>query len=151
VISYSKTSFAGLPQFFSDDAELDSSIFGGADITQRDTPLGELATVSLEDLVTVDGPLRAFTLLVPKTRLSMGDEVFFDTLGIETIGSAVRFVPSAPRVVPTYRSPCGICGVGDNTRLSVRDIRNRSPGRRFAYPGTTKELELTIICADPRS
>lgn len=103
VVSYSRTSFAGVPQFSYKDAELELS-FSGADIARQDTPLGELVTVTLENLVPVDGPLRTFTLVVPKTRLSRGDEVSFDTLGIETIESPARVVPSSPVVLQTHRS-----------------------------------------------
>lgn len=103
VISYSTTSLAGVPQFSYQDAGLDLS-FSGEDITRQDTPLGELVTVTLEDLIPVDGPRRTFTLLVPAVRLTMGDQVSFDTLGIETITSLGRFVPSSPQALQTYRS-----------------------------------------------
>ncbi len=103
VISYSRTSFTGEPRFSYKDGELNLN-FSGKDIAQQDTPLGEIVTVTLENLVPVDGPLRTFTLLVPKIRLRMGDPVAFDTLGIETITSAGRFVPPSPRVLQTYRS-----------------------------------------------
>ncbi len=65
VISYSTTSLTGVPQFSYKDAELDLS-FSGDDITRKETPLGEIVTVTLENLVPVDGPLRTFTLLVPE-------------------------------------------------------------------------------------
>lgn len=103
VISYSRTSFAGVPQFSYKDGELELN-FSGTDIARQDTSLGELVTVTLEDLIPVDGPRRTFTLLVPKTRLRMGDEVSFDTLGIETIEIPARIVPQSPRAVQTYRS-----------------------------------------------
>lgn len=103
VISYSTTSLAGVPQLSYQDAGLDLS-FSGEDITRQDTPLGELVTVTLEDLIPVDGPRRTFTLLVPTIRLNLGDQVSFDTLGIETITSLARFVPSTPRAQQTYRS-----------------------------------------------
>jgi hypothetical protein len=103
VIRYSRTSFGGVPQFSYKDAALDLN-FSGDDITRKDTPIGEIVTVTLENLVPADGPLRTFTLLVPKIRLRMGDEVPFDTLGIETIDSSDAFVPPSPRVLQTYRS-----------------------------------------------
>ena len=56
-----------------------------------DTPLGELVTVTLENVV--DAVVRTFTLLVPKIRLSMGDQVDFDTLGIFTSDRSGAFVP----------------------------------------------------------
>lgn len=103
VISYSTTSFGGTPEFSYKDAGLDLS-FSGDDITRQDTPLGELVSVTLEDLIPVDGPRRTFTLLVPKIRLNMGDQVSFDTLGIETTEILPRFVPSNPNALQTYRS-----------------------------------------------
>jgi hypothetical protein len=103
VISYSRTSFGGVPQFSYKDAELDLN-FSGDDITREDTPLGEIVTVTLENLVPVDGPLRTFTLLVPKVRLRRDDQVSFDTLGIETIDSSAGFAPPSPRVLQAYRS-----------------------------------------------
>ncbi|MGH3939017.1 MAG: hypothetical protein ACRDTG_10370 [Pseudonocardiaceae bacterium] len=103
VISYSKTSFGGVPLFSYKDAELDLN-FSGDDITRQDTPLGEIVTITLENLVPVDGPLRTFTLLVPTIRLSMGDQVSFDTLGIETIDSSAGFAPPTPSSLLTYRS-----------------------------------------------
>jgi hypothetical protein len=103
VIGYSRTSFAGVPLFSYKDAELDLD-FRGDDITRQDTALGEIVTVTLENLVPVDGALRTFTLLVPKIRMRRGDEVSFDTLGIETIDSSAEFAPPSPRVLQVYRS-----------------------------------------------
>ncbi|MGH3693766.1 MAG: hypothetical protein ACRDRX_07205 [Pseudonocardiaceae bacterium] len=103
VISYSRTSFTGEPRFSYKDGELDFN-FSGKDIAQQDTPLGEIVTVTLEDLVPVDGPRRTFTLLVPAIRMRRGEEISFDTLGIETITSSGRFAPPSPRVLQTYRS-----------------------------------------------
>ena len=103
MISYSATSLTGVPQLSYEDAELDLN-FSGDDITRQDTCLGEIVTVTLKNLVPVDGPLHTFTLLVPKTRLSMGDQVSFDTLGIEMIESAARLTPPSPRVLQVYRS-----------------------------------------------
>lgn len=103
VISYSTTSFGGVARFSYKDAGLELS-FSGDDITRQDTPLGELVSVTLEDLIPVDGPRRTFTLLVPKTRLTMGDQVSFDTLGVETVEILPRIVPSGPRALQTYRS-----------------------------------------------
>lgn len=103
VISYSRTTLIGVPQFSYKDGELDLN-FSGDGITQKDTPLGEIVTVTLENLVPVDGPLRTFTLLVPKIRLSRSDQVSFDTLGIETIDSSAGFPPPSPRALQAYRS-----------------------------------------------
>ncbi|MGH3938254.1 MAG: hypothetical protein ACRDTG_06405 [Pseudonocardiaceae bacterium] len=103
VISYSRTSFAGVPQLSYKDGERDLN-FSGEDISREDTPLGEIVTVTLENLVPADGPLRTFTLLVPKTRLSMNDQVSFDTVGIETIDSSAGFGPPTPGTLQVYRS-----------------------------------------------
>ena len=102
VISYSRTSFTGVPLFSYKDAELDLN-FSGDGITQEDTPLGEIVTVALENTVPVDVPRRTFTLLVPKIRLRMGDQASFDTLGIETVDSSAAFAVSNPRVQQSYR------------------------------------------------
>jgi hypothetical protein len=63
VIKYATTSFTGEPRFSYKDAEL-SLNFNGDEITRQATPLGDLVTVTLKDLVPVDGPRRTFTLLV---------------------------------------------------------------------------------------
>jgi hypothetical protein len=103
VIHYSKSSFAGPPQLSYKDAELDLT-FSGADITQADSPMGELVTVTLENVA--DAFVRTFTLIVPKIRLSMGEQVPFDTLGIETIDRSGAFTlpPGPAGVLQTYRS-----------------------------------------------
>jgi len=65
--------------------------------------VGELVTVTLENVV--DAFVRTFTLLVPKIRLSMGDQVDFDTLGIVTTDRSGAFVapPGPTGVLQTYR------------------------------------------------
>ncbi len=103
VISYSRTSFTGVPRFSYKDGELDLNFIGDG-ITRKDTPVGEIVTVTLENLVPVDGPLRTFTLLVPKIGLRRGEQVSFDTMGIETIDSSGAFAPPSPRVLQVYRS-----------------------------------------------
>lgn len=90
VIHYSRSSIAAIPQFSYKDGELDLS-FSGDDITRQDAPLGEIVTVTLEDVP--DAFVRTFTLLVPKIRLRMGDNVSFNALGIETIDRSGAFVP----------------------------------------------------------
>lgn len=90
VISYSASSIAGVPTFSYKDAERDLQ-FSGDEVARMDTPLGELVTVTLENVV--DAVVRTFTLLVPKIRLSMGDQVDFDTLGIFTSDRSGAFVP----------------------------------------------------------
>jgi hypothetical protein len=103
VIRYSRSSITGEPQFSYQDGELDLS-FSGEDIAWEDTPLGEIVTVTLEDVP--DAFVRTFTLLVPKTRLFVGDQAPFDTLGIETIDRSGAFVPppGPTGVLQIYRS-----------------------------------------------
>ena len=81
VINYSASSIAGVPTFSYKDAEHDLQ-FSGDEVTRIDTPVGELITVTLETVV--DAFVRTLTLLVPRIRLSMGDQVDFETLGILT-------------------------------------------------------------------
>ena len=77
--------------------------FSGDEITRVDVPAGEVVTVTLEDVV--DAFVRTFTLLVPKVRLSMGSEVEFDAVGIETVDRSLAFVgaPGPRGVLQTYR------------------------------------------------
>lgn len=93
----------GEPQFSYKDGELDLS-FSGNDIAREDTLLGEIVTITLK--IAVDVSVRTFTLLVPKIRLRMGDQVSFDTLGIEMINRSGAFVPppGPTGVLQTYRS-----------------------------------------------
>lgn len=103
VIHYSRLSFTGEPRFSYKDGELDLS-FSGADIDQKNTPLGEIVTVTLENVA--DAFVRTFTLLVPRIMLRMGENVSFDTLGIEVIDRSFAFVPppGPTGVLQTYRS-----------------------------------------------
>jgi hypothetical protein len=103
VINYSRTSFTGEPRFSYKDGERDLN-FSGTDISQKNTPLGEIVTVTLENVP--DAFIRTFTLLVPRIMLRMGDDISFDTLGIEVIDRSGAFVPSPgpTGVLQTYRS-----------------------------------------------
>lgn len=102
VISYSRSSIAGVPLFSYKDAERDLDL-SDTDIIRTDSPAGELVTVTLESVV--DAFVRTFTLLVPTIRLRMGDQVDFDTLGIETTDRSGAFVPSPgpSGVLQTYQ------------------------------------------------
>jgi hypothetical protein len=97
VINYSATSIAGVPTFSYKDAERDLQ-FSGNEVARMDTPVGELVTVTLETVV--DAFVRTFTLLVPRIRLSMGDQVDFETLGILTT-NLTGLVPQ-PGLLQTY-------------------------------------------------
>jgi hypothetical protein len=89
-VHYSRSSITGAPLLSYRDATHDLN-FSGADITRTDTPVGELVTVTLDDLP--DAFIRRFTLLVPVVRLRMGDEVEFSAVGIETTDRSGAFVP----------------------------------------------------------
>jgi hypothetical protein len=104
VIHYSRASITGAPLFSYKDGELDVSFSSGDDIARKDTPLGEIVTVTLENVP--DAFIRTLTLLVPKTRLRIDDQVYFDALGIETIDrSGAHVLPPGPtEVLQTYRS-----------------------------------------------
>jgi hypothetical protein len=91
VINYSASSIAGVPTFSYKDAERDLQ-FSGDEVTRIDAPIGELVTVTLETVV--DAFVRTFTLLVPRIRLSMGDQVEFETLGVVTV-NLTGLVPPA--------------------------------------------------------
>lgn len=103
VISYSRSSIAGVPQFSYHDGELDLS-FSGEGITQQGTSLNELVTITLEHVADVS--IRTLTILVPKIRVRVGEEVSFSTLAIETIDRSGAFIapPGPMGVLQTYRS-----------------------------------------------
>jgi hypothetical protein len=77
--------------------------FDGHDIARTETQLGELVTVLVK---RVDDVLvRYFTVIVPKVNLNEGEEVEFDTLGIQTLDRSLAFVepPGPPGVSDAYR------------------------------------------------
>lgn len=102
VINYARTSIGGVPLLTYTDGEGTQS-FSDTEITRVDVIAGELVTVTLQDVV--DAFLRTFTILVPKVQLSMGEEVEFDAVGIETVDRSLAFVPApGPEgVLQTYR------------------------------------------------
>lgn len=102
-ISYSRSSIAGVPQFSYRDGELNLS-FSGEGVTQQDTSLNELVTITLEHVADVF--VRTLTVLVPKIRVRVGEEVSFQTLAIETIDRSGAFIapPGPMGVLQTYRS-----------------------------------------------
>ena len=102
VVSYSRNSIAGVPLLSYSDAEL-SLNFSGPEITQVDSAVGEVVTVTLQDVV--DAFVRTFTLVIPKIRLRLGEEVEFDAIGIETVDRSLAFVPAPgpSGVLQTYR------------------------------------------------
>jgi hypothetical protein len=89
-VHYSRTSITGRPLLTYRDTEHDLS-FSGEDITRTDTPIGELVTVTLDNVP--DAFVRTFTLIVPLIRLQKGDEVEFAALGVVTTDRSGAFVP----------------------------------------------------------
>ncbi len=102
IVSYSRSSIAGIPQLSYADAEQTLN-FSGDELTRVDVTAGELVTVTLQDVV--DGFVRTFTILVPKVQLPQGGEVEFDAVGIETVDRSGAFVgaPGPEGVLQTYR------------------------------------------------
>ena len=90
-VHYSRSSFGGVPLLSYRDTEHDLD-FSDTEIERADTPVGELVTVLLDSVV--DALVRRFTLLVPVIRLSMGGEVEFTALGLETVDRSGAFVPA---------------------------------------------------------
>jgi hypothetical protein len=107
-ISYVRSSITGSPLLAYKDAELDLN-FSDAEVQQapgpqgESSPQGEFVTVRL--VHAVDVFVRTFTLLVPKITLSSGDQVEFETLGLETTDRAAAHVaaPGPSGVLQTYR------------------------------------------------
>jgi hypothetical protein len=101
-INYSRSSITGVPLLSYQDSQLNLQ-FSATEIDRTATPIGELVTVTLENVV--DAYVRTFTLLVPEIRLRHGDEAEFDTLGIETTDRSGAFVPAPgpAGVLHTYR------------------------------------------------
>jgi len=102
-INYSSSSIkAGVPLVAYNDADLDRN-FQDDEITRIQTALGELVTVTLDNVV--DAFTRTFTLVVPSIRLPRGQEVEFTTLGVETSDRSGAFVPppGPSGVLQTYQ------------------------------------------------
>jgi hypothetical protein len=102
VLNYSRNSIAGVPLLSYTDAERWLN-FSDTEITRVAVTVGELVTVTLED--AVDAFVRTFTVVIPKIRLTMGEEVEFDAIGIETVDRSLAFVPAPgpSGVLQTYR------------------------------------------------
>ncbi|MEU4419641.1 hypothetical protein AB0F81_03385 [Actinoplanes sp. NPDC024001] len=101
-INYSSTSITGAPLLSYRDAEVELN-FRGDEITRLGTAVGELVTVTVQDVV--DAFRRTMTLLVPVVRLSMGEEVEFSTVLVETVDRSGAFtVPPGPAgALQTYQ------------------------------------------------
>jgi hypothetical protein len=90
-VHYSRSSFGGVPLLSYRDTAHDLN-FSDEEISRVDTPIGELVTVTLDDVT--DAFVRRFTLVVPVVRLQLGHQVEFSAIGIETTDRSGAFVPS---------------------------------------------------------
>ena len=90
-VHYSRSSITGVPLLSYRDTAHDLN-FSGEEIVRVETPIGELVTVTLDDVT--DAFVRRFTLVVPVVRLQRGDQVEMSTIGIETTDRSGAFVPS---------------------------------------------------------
>jgi hypothetical protein len=101
-ISFSSSSITGQPLLSYADAELELS-FRGDEISRVRTPLGDVVTVTLEDVP--DAFLRTLTVTQPPIRVTDGDEVEFETFAVEAIDRSGAFVPAPgpTGVLVTYR------------------------------------------------
>ncbi len=90
-VHYAGTSLTGDPLLSYRDTAHDLH-FSGDEITRSDTPVGQLVTVTLDDLP--DAFRRTFTLVLPTVRLRLGDEVECPALGVETTDRSGAFVPA---------------------------------------------------------
>ena len=102
IINYSRTSFGGVPLLSYSDGERTLN-FSGSEIARVDVAVGELVTVTLEDVV--DAFVRTVTILFPKIQLERSSEVEFDAVGVETVDRSLAFVgsPGPEGVLQTYR------------------------------------------------
>jgi hypothetical protein len=102
LVHYDSTSLNGQPLLTYRDTEHDLH-FSGEEVTRATTSIGELVTVTLDDVP--DAFTRTFTLVVPLVRTRTQDEVEFAALGIETTHRSGAFVPppGPAGVLQTYR------------------------------------------------
>lgn len=101
-ISYSSTSISGDPLFSYRDSTVDLH-FRGDDISRVSTPVGEMVTVVVKQ--AIDAFTRTFTLVVPVTKVVMGEPIEFSTVGIECTDTSQAFVrpPGRVGVKQTYQ------------------------------------------------
>jgi len=105
-ITYSASSFSGVPQFsFSDRVETRS--FSGAEIRQEDTGVGRMVTVQLQNNAADQG-FEHVTLFLPTVQLSAEEQsITIHTLAIRT--REVVFVAPGARQLQTY-APISLSG-----------------------------------------
>ena len=97
-IGYTTSSVAGAPQFSYSGPKGDRT-FSGDEITVLASPLGDLVTVTLEDVP--DLQLVTLTVLLPQIGLEPGEEARFATLAIFTT-TRTTFAGPPPGVEQTY-------------------------------------------------
>lgn len=97
-IGYTTSSVAGAPQF-SYSGPKDDRTFSGDEISVLASPLGDLVTVTLEDVP--DLQLVTLTVLLPQIGLESGGEARFATLAIFTT-TRTTFAGPRPGVEQTY-------------------------------------------------
>lgn len=102
VVNYSRSSITGAPRLSYHDAQQELS-FADQDITQTDTAVGELVSVTLETVP--DAFIRTFTLVVPRVRLRAGEPAELEAVGIETVDRGGSFAPThgPAGVLQTYQ------------------------------------------------
>jgi hypothetical protein len=88
---FSSSSIRGIPLMSYEDAGLNLT-FEGDKITQAKTALGQLVTVTLDEVV--DAYIRTFTLILPIIRVGDDEVAEFEALGIETTDRSGAFVPT---------------------------------------------------------
>lgn len=100
--TFTSSSITGGPTASYQDAELDLNFQGDA-VGRVETPVGEWVTVTIEN--AVDAFVRTFSVLIPTVRLSMGEDVQFDAVGVETTDRTLAFVgaPGPRGALQTYR------------------------------------------------
>ncbi|MDF5739576.1 MULTISPECIES: hypothetical protein [unclassified Nostoc] len=86
-INYSTTSFIGKPSFQYKDQKQTLN-FAGDEIRTVETEIGTLVTVTIKKTVTIqkteDGDYTTFSLLIPRIKIGIGEEVKVVTNGITT-------------------------------------------------------------------
>ncbi|MEH2302654.1 MAG: hypothetical protein V7K88_27650 [Nostoc sp.] len=82
-INYSTTSFIGKPSFQYKDQKQTLNFEGEKQIRTVETEIGTLVTVTIKQ--TVNGEYTTFSLLIPRVKIGLGEEVKIVTNGITTL------------------------------------------------------------------
>ncbi|BDI19899.1 hypothetical protein ANSO36C_57010 [Nostoc cf. commune SO-36] len=86
-ITYSTTSFIGQPLLTYQDNQQTLSFRGNKEIRSVETEIGTLVTVTIHK--TVDTGSTSFTLILPRVKLTPGNEVKIVTKGITTTNTVI--------------------------------------------------------------